>query len=169
MFIILKFNPELSKWKYIMTIEDDNLVPGDAHIRLLESIEAGGFDAVGGMYFTKGELNMPMAYGDPDVYKSTGVLDFKPRDVVSFLNNRGGNIVPVNGLAMGCTLYRLDMFKEIKGPWFVTVADIIPDKGAACMTQDLYFCEKAVRAGKTFAADCRVRVGHLDVNTGVVY
>ena len=34
-------NPELSKWKYIMTLEDDNIPPADAHIRLLESDRVG--------------------------------------------------------------------------------------------------------------------------------
>jgi hypothetical protein len=56
-------HPELSKWKYLLTLEDDNIVPPDAHVRLLESIEH--FDAVGGIYFTKGDINMPMAYGNP--------------------------------------------------------------------------------------------------------
>lgn len=32
-------DPELSKWRYVLTLEDDNLPPPDAHIRLLESIE----------------------------------------------------------------------------------------------------------------------------------
>lgn len=160
-------NPELSKWKYIMTLEDDNIQPMDAHIRLLETIEWGKFDAVSGLYFTKGEYGMPMAYGDPERYKATGVLDFQPLDVRDALKN--GHVMPVNGIAMGCSLYRMDLFKEIPGPWFVTLNDIIPDKGPAAFTQDLYFCERAVKMGKKFAVDMRVKVGHLDINSGVVY
>jgi hypothetical protein len=161
-------DPELSKWKYIMTMEDDNLQSPDAHIKLLESIEWGRFDGISGIYFTKGDLSMPMAYGDPRQYAETGVLDFKPRDVVSALQN--GHIMEVNGIAMGCSLYRMDLFREVKGPWFVTANEYIPESGAtSCFTQDLYFCEKAKRAGKRFAVDFRVKVGHIDVNTGVVY
>lgn len=160
-------NPELSSWKYILTLEDDNLPPADAHIRLIESIEAGGFDAVSGIYFTKGDYNMPMAYGDPDEFARTGVLEFRPRDIRSALER--GTIMPVNGIAMGCALWRLDLFREMPPPWFVTVSDVIPDKGPQCFTQDLYFCEQAVRKGKRFAVDMRVRVGHLDISSGVVY
>lgn len=156
----------LSKFKYLLTIEDDNLVQPDAHIRLLESI-ALGFDAVGGLYWTKGDINMPQAYGDPHEYARTGVLEFRPRDVVAAVQH--GHVVEVNGLAMGCTLYRLDLFREIPPPWFVTVADWGPDRGVEGFTQDLYFCKRAKQAGKTFAVDCRVRVGHLDVESGVVY
>ena len=160
-------NPELKKWKYVMTLEDDNLPPADAHIRLLETIEWGKFDAVSGIYFTKGDINMPMAYGDPDEYKRTGVLDFRPRDIRAAL--AAGEIMPVNGIAMGCSLYRMSLFKELEPPWFVSLSDIVPGKGVACMTQDLYFCEQAKRKGKTLAVDLRVRVGHMDVNTGIVY
>jgi len=160
-------NAELSKWKYVMTLEDDNLPPADAHIRLLESIEWGNYDAVSGLYFTKGEMGMPMAYGDPAEFKRTGVLDFRPRDVRSAL--AAGQIMPVNGIAMGCALWRMSMFREVAAPWFVTVNDVVPGKGTQCFTQDLSFCEKAVRTGKRFAVDMRCRVGHLDVNSGTVY
>jgi hypothetical protein len=160
-------NPELSKWKYVLTLEDDNLPPPDAHIRLLESLEWSGFDAMSGLYFTKGDVGMPMAYGDPDEYRKTGILDFRPRDVRQALQH--GNVMEVNGIAMGCALWRLELFRQINPPWFVTVADHIPEKGSIAQTQDLNFCEKARRIGKKFGVDMRVKVGHLDINTGIVY
>lgn len=162
-------DPEMSKWKYVMTVEDDNLLPPDAHTRLLDSIEAPGanLDAVSGIYFTKGDLNMPMAYGDPDAYRKTGVLDFRPRDIRQALMK--SQLIEVNGIAMGCTLYRMDLFRQIAAPWFVTANDWDPEAGVTCNTQDLNFCERAKKAGKRFAVDCRVRVGHLDTNTGIVY
>jgi len=161
-------DPNLQSWKYVLTLEDDNLPPADAHIRLLESIEWGPkWDAMSGIYFTKGDHAMPMAYGDPDEYQRTGVLDFRPRDVVAALQR--GNIMPVNGIAMGCALWRLDLFRQIPPPWFVTVSDVVPGQGAALMTQDLYFCQQARKAGKRFAVDLRVKVGHLDTSTGVIY
>jgi hypothetical protein len=159
-------NPELSTWKYVLTLEDDNLPPPDAHVRLLESIDKG-YDAVSGIYFTKGEINMPMAYGNPQRFAETGALDFRPLDIREELKAEA--LVPVNGIAMGCSLYRMDLFREIPPPWFVTLADLIPGEGVKCYTQDLQFCEKAVRAGKKFAVDCRVKVGHLDLATGIVY
>lgn len=160
-------HPELSKWKYIMTLEDDNLPPPDAQIRLLESIEWGNYDAVSGLYFTKGEVNMPMAYGDPTEYARTGVLDFRPRDIRAAL--QADQVMPVNGIAMGCALWRMSLFREIQAPWYVTVSDLVPGKGVQGFTQDLYFCERAVRAGKRFATDMRVRVGHMDIGTGTIY
>lgn len=162
-------DPNLSKWDYVLTLEDDNLPPPDAHIRLLESIEDTRADAVSGIYFTKGDFNAPMAYGNPADYQQTGVLDFRPRtpeECKAALQQ--GQTMPVNGIAMGCALWRMDLFRQVEAPWFVTVSDIV-NGGPQSYTQDLNFCEKAVRQGKRFAVDFRVRVGHLDVATGEVY
>ena len=37
----------------MLTLEDDNLPPPDGLLRLYESIEAGPYDAVGGLYWTR--------------------------------------------------------------------------------------------------------------------
>jgi hypothetical protein len=160
-------HPELSKWRYVMTLEDDNIPPPDAHLRLLETIQWGHYDAVSAIYFTKGEINMPMAYGDPAEYQRTGQLDFRPRDVKEAL--AAGQVMPVNGIAMGCALWKMSLFREIPPPWYVTLNDLVPGKGIVGMTQDLSFCQKAVLGGKRFAVDMRVRVGHLDIASGTVF
>jgi len=159
-------HPDLRNWKYVMTMEDDNIQPPDAAIRLMETIQEGPYDGVSGLYFTKGEINLPMCYGDPVKYSMTGELEFRPRNVVKDIEK--GRVVECNGIANGCSLFKLSLFKEIPAPWFETISDITPD-GAMSMTQDLYFCKKAKQHGKRFAVDCRVRVGHLDVYTGEVY
>ncbi len=71
---------------------------------------------------------------------------------------------------MGCTLWRMELFRRIPPTWFVTVSDWFPEQGGvAAMTQDLHFCRKAREAGGRFAVDCRVKVGYLDPATGIVY
>jgi hypothetical protein len=157
----------LGKYKFVMTVEDDNTLPPDAHIKLLESIDTGPFDAVSGLYFTKGDINLPMAYGDPKEFARTGRMDFRPRDVRKALET--GNVMEVNGIGMGCALWRMELFRQMTAPWFVTVADVVPDKGPISITQDLYFCERMRRAHKRIAVDLRVRVGHVDRDTGEVY
>lgn len=157
----------LSKYKFILTLEDDNVPPPDAHLKLLESIEFGPFDAVSGLYYTKGDLNMPMAYGDPKEFVKNGVMDFKPRNIAKALET--GNIMEVNGIGMGCALWRMDLFREMPPPWFVTVQEYIPFQGMRCLTQDLEFCERLRKEGKRVAVDMRVCVGHVDPRTGVMY
>lgn len=161
-------HPDLSTWKYLMCLEDDNLVPPDAHIRLLEAMRDNPeADGVGGIYFTKGDQGLPLALGDAARFAETGVLDFVPMDLAPALKE-GRRYVEVNGLPQGCTLFKMDLFRYVPAPWFQSFSDITPF-GAASFTQDLKFADRARRLGKRFFIDLRVKVGHLDVQTGIVY
>lgn len=150
-------NEQLSKWKYLLTVEEDNLPPPDGLLRLVENMDK--FDAIGGLYWTKGCGGQPMIYGDVKAMPK----DFKPQPPIP------DSIQPCNGLGMGFTLFRIAMFKKIEKPWFKTLQEYQPGQGAKLMTQDLFFFEKAGRAGFRFASDNRVKVGHLDVSTGEIW
>lgn len=150
-------HPQLSKFKYMLTVEDDNIPPPDGLLKLYESI--GKYDVVGGLYWTKGEAGQPMIYGDPN----TSPLNFVPQQVQE-------NVVQhCNGLGMGFNLFKLDVFRKVEKPWFETKQSWDPNKGTQCYTQDLWFYERLARAGGKVACDNRVRVGHLDVETGQVW
>jgi hypothetical protein len=69
-----------------------------------------------------------------------------------------------NGLGMGFNLFRLSMFRKLPGPWFRTVQET-----GKQYTQDLWFFENAGREGYRFACDTRIKVGHLDVATGMMW
>src|SRR5690606_38493709 len=159
--------PELAGFSHVMTLEDDNLVPPNAVLQLFETLHAGGWDAVGGLYFMKGPRAVPMAFGRPDVRDADGQLDMTPRDLTDAII--AGETVEVNGLACGCTLWRLDMFRELDPPWFETMTRFHNNGVVEMSTQDMFFCRRAREAGKRFAVDTRVRVGHMDVATGEVY
>lgn len=161
-------HPDLSRWRYLMCLEDDNIVPPDAHIRLLEAMRDNpDADGVGGIYFTKGDEGLPLALGDATKFVETGILDFAPVDLAPALASQQ-RYVEVNGLPQGCTLFKMELFRYVPAPWFQSFSDMTP-YGAASFTQDLKFADRARRLGKRFFIDMRVRVGHLDVQTGIVY
>jgi hypothetical protein len=151
-------NPDLSKFKYILTIEEDNLPPADGLIKLLETISQGDYDGVGGLYWTKGEGGMPMIYGNPKEFP----LSFKPILPIP------DSIQACNGIAMGFSIFKMEMFTsgKIERPFFKTCNDYAAGK---IYTQDLYFCEKALKAGYRFAVDTRVKVGHFDYENDIVW
>lgn len=158
-------HPELSKWKYILTIEHDNIPEPDGLLKLYQSIEGkidgNIYDCVSGVYFTKGEGGVAQIWGDPNVHPR----NFQPQVPIP------DKIVPCNGTGMGFALWRVDMFKDpsLRKPWFKTEQSYVPGEGAKSFTQDLYFWDDATGKGKKCAVDCRVRVGHLDVETGVLW
>jgi hypothetical protein len=149
-------HPQLSTWPYVLTLEEDNLPPPDGLLKLYESIEE--YAAVGGLYWTKGEAGQPMIYGNPE-----GVLDFVPQPP------RMDTVQECNGLGMGFTLFRTEVFRSLERPWFKTQQEWRPDAGVGMYTQDLYFFERARKAGYKVACDTRVKVGHLDPATGMVW
>lgn len=183
-------NPALNKFKYILTVEDDNIIPFIPNSQgplmyLYETIEKG-YDAVGGLYWTKGNPSMPLLYGNPmeKREKAAGMFKVrfpakkqKPRRQGKF-NTDGsdwsdGEIVECNGMGMGFTLFKLDLFRDsrIKKPWFETISDHGTEEkpGLRQYTQDLSFFEKFRELGYKCAVDTRIKLGHLDVKSGIIY
>jgi len=145
-------SPDLSNWKYILTIEEDNAPPADGLLKLYESMDK--YDVVQGLYWTKGEGGQPMIYGDPKILPKS----FIPQKPIP------DTVMECNGLGMGFNLFKLDIFKnpKLEKPWFRTVQEVVPGKGGQAYTQDLWFFQNAAKCGYRFACDTRVRVGHYD-------
>tara|TARA_R110000868_G_C10840093_1_gene759993 strand:+ start:265 stop:966 length:702 start_codon:yes stop_codon:yes gene_type:complete len=147
-------NPALAKFQYMLTVEEDNTPPMDGLLKLYESIAE--YDVVGGLYWTKGFDGVPMIWGDP-----------KDKDSYVAQPPIENTLQQCNGLGMGFSLFRLDMFKNPGfefGKWFKTI-----DEKGKSMTQDLYFFRRAAELGYKFACDTRVKVGHFDINTGEIF
>jgi hypothetical protein len=146
-------HPELSKWKYVLTLEEDNVVPWDGFLRLVAAIEESKYDAIGALYWTKGEQGQPMIYGDP-----SEPVNFRPQLPIP------DTLQECHGLGMGFTIFRMSVFKKLPPPWFVTVQE---EHGMG--TQDLYAFSKMRAAGMRVACDTRIKVGHYDANEDVTW
>ena len=143
-------NPGLVNFKYMLTLEEDNTVPPDGLLRLLEGIQE--YDAVSGLYWTKGVSGVPQIWGDPNTET------FVPQPPLINTLQR------CNGTGMGFVLWRLEMFRDpgfVQGEWFKTAMEV--SEGGPC-TQDLYFWARAKKLGYRCAVDTRVKVGHVDEN-----
>jgi hypothetical protein len=147
-------HPMLKDFKYLLTLEEDNMPPPDGLLKLYENICDCAkpcddhFAQVAGLYWTKGDLGQPMIYGNPKE-----MLAFNPQMV------RPNAVQECNGTGMGFTLFHMGLFrdKRLERPWFRTV------QGAEGQgTQDLYFMGKIRQLGYRVASDNRVRVGHYD-------
>lgn len=149
-------NDYLNKYKYILTIEEDNLPPADGLLKLYEDMDE--YDGVSGLYWGKGEDGFPMIFGDPK-----DPNDFKPQlPIIDTLQH-------TNGIPMGFALFKLDMFRKIPQPWFKTVGELNEYGEGIANTQDLYFCKNAGKLGFKFAVDNRILVGHYDNRSDIVY
>jgi hypothetical protein len=155
-------HPEMGTWKYLLTLEHDNIPPPNGVMALLgrmESEEGKQYAAIGGLYFTKGEGGVAQIWGDP----RDNQINFRPQKP-----SVDGELVECCGTGMGFTLFRMSMFKDgkISKPWFKTPGMT----GEGLNTQDLYFWHKArEEGGYRCAIDCSVKVGHYDDANDVVW
>lgn len=149
-FDLILGHDELKKWKFILTVEQDNLPPADGLLKLYESINKG-YDCVSGLYWTKGENGQPMIYGNPSVMPRNFVPQVPQHDTLQHCN----------GLGMGFNLWSIDSLKtkltDLPKPWFKTVQET-----GKSFTQDLHFYNEAGKYGFRCACNTSVRVGHVD-------
>jgi hypothetical protein len=149
-------HPQLKEYKYILTVEHDNVVPADGLVKLLARMEQHPeYDCIGGLYHTKLETGVPQVWGDP----RDPTNNFRPQIPVP------GQLVECCGTGMGFNLFRLDMFKDpdLRKPWFKTQTE------GGVATQDLYFWSDARKHGYRCAVDCGVLVGHYDASTDICW
>lgn len=144
-------HPDLSKFKYLLTVEHDNAPPADGLIKLLAQMESHPeFDCIGGLYWLKGEGGHAQIWGDP----RDPVNNFRPQVPIP------NTLQECCGTGMGFNLWRIDMFRDpdLRKPWFKTQTE------GGVSTQDLYFATDARRCGYRFAVDTSILVGHYDLD-----
>ncbi len=132
---------------YMLTIEDDTFPPDDALSKLLSRLKTDKLDAVGAWYPKKNRIKegVHICIGS-DGKRSPLLADGKLHEVYT--------------LAMGCTLYKTDMFKYSSDPWFATTENL---------TQDSFFSEKARKMGYKLWCDTSIKCKHVDRETGKVF
>jgi len=148
---------QLPDYKYMLTWEDDVLPPPDGMLKLYEAID--DYDVIQGLYYTKGEEGQPMIYGDAN----DPIINFRPQVPIPDTVQR------CYGLGMGFNLFKMEQFKKMKAPWFKTEQSWDPTTGGKCYTQDLFYFEKAGKEGFKFACDTRVKCGHYDEQSDIVW
>ena len=144
-------NEDLAKYKYILTVETDNVPQPDSAVKILTQMEKNPkYSVISGLYYTKGEAGVAQIWGDIN----DPVVNYRP------VPPRPGELVECYGTGMGFACWRLEMFKDerLRKPWFKTTAD----SQNGCFTQDLYFSTDAKKNGYRFAVDCSILVGHYD-------
>lgn len=146
----------VSTWRYILTMEHDNVPQSDGLIRLMARMQDNPhLSAISGLYFTKGQQGYAHIWGVPDD------THFRPQ-----LPATNNGLVECRGISMGFALFKIDMFRDerLTRPWFRTKAD-----ATGTCTHDLNFWDEAARLGYRCAVDCGVKVGHADVENRTIW
>lgn len=134
-----------NEYDYVLMVDSDVIIPSDALIKMLEF----PCDIVLGCCPRKNARDKRV-----ELYK-TGTFSFT--DYYTYDTLPSMPRITIKGGGFACALVKVDCFNWIEFPWFkyVTYDD------DSTLSEDLYFCLNAVKAGMFIEADTRVRCGHL--------
>lgn len=158
--------------KYVFFRDDDVLAPHNSLLQLAALIESEPFerhyvedgenkttqvscDIVGGMYWSKSQPPFPLVFRDP----GGG----------SFWEWELGEVVQCVAVGMGLTLIKTAVFEALEPPWFETIREQTEEGGRVGMTEDFYFCLKAIQAGFQVWCDAGLQAAHQSVKEQALY
>lgn len=167
-------HPELSKYRFILTMEDDNLPPPDGILKLVDTflhqeLEDDKYWALSGLYWTKPSRDTiehaPIAFGCPDLGEWNMFTPPLEED---------GSVTQCCLIPQGFTLYDMDIFKKhLTYPWFKTIEkydSTLPELDQTVgSTQDDYFFKNMWAKGLKVGVRADIKVGHLDSNTNQIW
>ena len=140
------------KATHVFFLDDDVLITPSGLIALL----AHDRPIVSGLYFAKTPVMQPLLFEGP--YK--GAAHRWPTN----------GIVECYAHGMGYTLIQTEVFRAIEPPWFQTTEGAwANDQEFKSQTEDVYFCEKAAKAGFQPCVDTALLGIHYDSKKDVGY
>jgi len=148
------------KADYLFFLDDDVIISPNTITRLI-NIADEKKDIVAGVYYTKQIPPQP--------------LIFKGRGTGSFKNWKVGEILDdIDGVGMGLTLIKTEIFEKLKKPWFKTIeAEKFTTKQGQVISfstdEALYFCNKAIAKGFRITVDTSIQGIHYDCETDTFY
>ena len=131
-------------YDYVFMVDSDIIIPDNSLGMLLEN----NVDICTGLFPRKNTKNKEI-----EIFK-LGTKNFENRFTYDDIN--GNERFEIKGCGFGCVLIKTDVFKKLNYPWFKYVSY---DSGSF-LSEDLYFCVQAAKAGYKIWADPRVRCGH---------
>lgn len=137
-------------YDYVFFVEDDNLIPRDALVKLLHHKA----EVVGGIYYRK---YLPL--------ETAGMHYDKDGHPASIEYTIGDVIHDTLVLPMGCTLIKTSVFEKMEKPYFKEATV----KGRPALTSDTYICQKLRDSGVDIITDTSVQVLHIDKHSGKLY
>lgn len=168
-FITMLNHQAYNNCPYMLLLEDDNVLPPDALLRLLETIEGevdgNKYDIVGGLYWSHDVEGIPYCMGNDSLagFNSVPIVPLPDKE-----------IVPCQVVGLGCCLVRMSFVREkMQYPYFQEIAEYDTKKEffdrREYISQDGTFFKKVHALGGKVACDTRVKVGHIDRETGFIW
>lgn len=160
--------PKEKRPDYMFFFGDDMIPEWDGLIKLYTEMATGKWDVLTGLYFLKQDEPVGLTWRNDQIgYMYPGT------------HYKLGDVIDVDITGMDFTLISAEflekMEKEIKPPYFQSGPGPLPypeyfDKNTiVTYTEDVYFLHKVRICGGRIGVHTGVKVGHYDVNTGMIF
>jgi hypothetical protein len=136
-----------NKCDYVVFLDSDMMLPHDALLKMLHTLQTTDADIVTGTAFKRTPPFQPCFYTKIG-YESKNM---KPilESPIEFPNK---GLLPLQGMGMACCMIDMKVFDKIEKPYFFP----LPNLG-----EDLTFCLKAKHKNINMLADLSIDVGHV--------
>jgi GT2 family glycosyltransferase len=129
-------------YDYIMWVDSDMILPKNT----LTTLMSHDKDIVSGVYrhkllFGKNVVAKRFIPDKKDTYEDLTIEEVKEP-----------KLIEIDGVGFGCVLTKVDVFRNIKKPWF---------QYSPAMGEDIYFCRKAQKAGYKIWLDTSIKADHI--------
>jgi GT2 family glycosyltransferase len=130
-------------YDYIMWVDSDMILPKNT----LTTLMSHNKDIVSGVYAYKilgGENAVAKRFKKDavDTYEDIPLKEIRESE----------QLMEIDGVGFGCVLTKVDVFRNIKKPWF---------RYSPAMGEDIYFCRKAQAKGYKVYLDTSILCGHI--------
>lgn len=145
-----------SDCKYLFFWDEDVACPPQTLPELIYKMDhTPDAAAIGGVYCLKREPAEPLV--------------FRGNGNGPYWDWKAGEFFEVTGIGMGCTLVRVEVFKDLKRPWFKTEYNYTKMldgvAGLESWTEDLWFCQRIMDTGKwKIYCDSSLLCTHYDMD-----
>lgn len=160
--------PEENRPDYMFFFGDDMIPEADGLIKLHAEMLTGKWDVLTGLYYLKMDQPVPLTWRVGNVgYMYPGI------------HYKIGDVIDVDITGMDFTLISSAFLKKMQGmiepPYFKTGPGTMPygdyyeKNDIVTYTEDVYFLAKVRECGGRIGVHTGVKVGHYDVNTGMIF
>lgn len=133
---------------YLFFIDDDMICPDDLFLKLYKHMDKA--DVVAPLAFTRNPPHNPVLYASIEGWDAVNKTEYFINNTV--MNYPKKKLVQADAVGFGAALIRVDMFRKIKQPWFMS------SEGTG---EDILFCYKVKKVGGKVFMDTSVCIGHV--------
>lgn len=134
--------------EWLFFVDDDMICPDDLFLRLYKHKDIA--DIVAPLAFTRNAPYKPVMYASIEGWDEVNRCEYFINNTV--MNYPRKKLVECDAVGFGAALVRVEMFKKIKQPWFMS------SEGTG---EDILFSYKVKKVGGRVFMDTSISIGHV--------